>query len=139
METNLFIVPNTHIHQFWHLAEPLLQKAIEVSSGEFTIDQLKQFVAQGQSDLLLVMDEEHKCHCALTVQWINYPNDRVAYITYIGGQTNRKCWNQFIEWIKHNGGTKVQGSTKLDGIVRLWRIKYGFKPKYTLMEINLTE
>jgi len=137
MEKNLFVVPTNHIHQFWSLAAPHLQKAIDVSSGEFTIDQLKQFVAQGQSDLLLVMDEEHKCHCAFTVQWINYPNDRVAYITYIGGITNKKCWNQFVMWVKNNGGTKIQGSTKLDGIVRLWRIKWGMQPKYTLMELKL--
>ena len=93
MEKNLFVVPTNHIHQFWSLAAPHLQKAIDVSSGEFTIDQLKQFVAQGQSDLLLVLDDDKQCHCAFTVQWINYPNDRVAYITYIGGITNKKCWN----------------------------------------------
>ena len=137
MEKNLFVVPTNHIHQFWHLAEPLLQKAIEVSSGEFTIDQLKQFVAQGQSDLLLVMDEEHKCHCAFTVQWVMYPNDRVAYITYIGGITNPRCWDQFLTWVKNNGGTKVQGSTAKEGIVRLWRKKFKLEPKYTLMELKL--
>jgi len=137
METNLFIVPNTHIHQFWHLAEKHLQRAIDTGDGEFTIDQLRLFVSQGNSELLLVLDDDKQCHCAFTVQWINYPQDRVAYITYIGGKTNRKCWNQFLDWVKYNGGTKVQGSTKLDGIVRLWRIKWGMQPKYTLMELKL--
>lgn len=137
MDKNLFVVPTNHIHQFWQIASPHLQKAIDVSSGEFTIDQLRQFVSQGQSDLLLVLDDNKKCHCAFTVEWINYPNDRVAYITYIGGSTNEECWNQFVTWVRNNGGTKIQGSTKLKGIVRLWRMKWGMKPKYTLMELDL--
>jgi hypothetical protein len=137
MDKNLFIVPTNHIHQFWHLASPHLQKAIDESNGEFSIDQLRQFVSQGQSDLLLIMDEDNKCHCAFTVQWINYPNDRVAYITYLGGRTNSTAWEQFVIWVKNNGGTKIQGSTKKQSIVRLWRMKWGMKPKYQTMELKL--
>jgi predicted oxidoreductase (fatty acid repression mutant protein) len=136
METNLFIVPNTHIHQFWHLAEDHLQRAIETGNGEFNISQLRQFVAQGSSVLLLIMKDK-ECLGALTVQWINYPNDRVAYITYIGGYTDPRCWEQFVTWVKNNGGTKVQGSTAKQSIVRLWRMKWNMQPKYTLMELKL--
>ena len=125
MNKNLLIVPTNHVHQFWHLASPHLQKAIDESNGEFTIDQLRQFVSQGQSDLLLIMDEDKKCHCAFTVQWITYPNDRVAYITYLGGRTNNSAWEQFVIWVKNNGGTKIQGSTGKESIVRLWRMKWG--------------
>lgn len=137
MEKNLFIVPTEHVHQFWHLAEKYLQQAIDTGNGEFTIDQLRQFVSQGNSTLLLVLDETYKCYCAFTVQWIMYPNDRVAYITYIGGITNKKCWDQFVDWVRNNGGTRIQGSTSKQSIVRLWRIKWDMKPKYTLMEYKL--
>ena len=137
MKKNLFVVPTNHIHQYWHLAEPHLKRAIDVGNGEFSIDQLRQFVSQGNSVLLIIMDDDGKCHCAFTIQWVMYPNDRIAYITYIGGKTTHKCWEQFLTWVKNNGGTKVQGSTKLPGIVRLWRIKWGMKPKYTLMEYTL--
>jgi hypothetical protein len=136
-DTNLFVVPTNHIHQFWHLAKSHLQKAIDEGNGEFTIDQLRQFVSQGQSDLLLIMDKDKQCHCAFTVQWINYPNDRVAYITYLGGRTNPTAWEQFVIWVKNNGGTRIQGSTAKESIVRLWRMKWGMKPKYTLMELEL--
>ena len=76
---NLYIVPTTHVQQYWHLAEPLLQLALDKGNGEFTPEQLKLLVAQGQQQLLLLMKED-KVHCALTVQWIMYPNDRIAYI-----------------------------------------------------------
>lgn len=137
MNHNLFIVPTNHVQQFWHLAEDYLQKAIDTGNGEFTIDQLRQFVSQGNSVLLLVMDDDKVCHCAFTVQWVNYPNDRVAYITYIGGKTNHRCWEQFVEWVRQNGGTKIQGSTSKESIVRLWNIKWNMKKKYTLMEYKL--
>lgn len=136
MESNLFVVPTTHIHQFWHLAEKHLQRAIETGNGEFTIDQLRQFVAQGQSDLLLIMDEDKNCHGALTVQWINYPNDKVAYVTYLGGRQIFKCWEQFLTWTNNNGATKIQCSTGHEQLIRLYQ-RYKFKPKYTLMEYKL--
>ena len=136
METNLFVVPTSHIHHYWHLAEKHLQRAIDTGNGEFTIDQLRQFVSQGNSTLFLVMNGD-SCECAFTVQWVMYPNDRVAYITYIGGITNQRCWEQYLTWVRNNGGTKVQGSTAKEGIVRLWRKKFGLKPKYTLMELQL--
>ena len=136
MEANLFVVPTNHVHQFWDIAKGHLQKAIDTGNGEFTIDQLRQFVAQGNSELLLVMNDT-TCECAFTIQWVNYPNDRVAYITYIGGITNHKCWEQFLTWVRNNGGTKVQGSTAKESIVRLWKRKWGMKPKYTLMEYKL--
>lgn len=135
----LYVVPPQQIHNYWHLAKPLLEKAIQTSNGEYTIDQLKVVITQGTTTLLVVLDENQVCKCALTIEWINYPNSRVCYISYIGGQTRKDTWQQFVNWVKANGGTAVQGSTSLDGIVRLWRIKYGFEPKYTLMELNLTE
>ena len=65
----LYVVPTNHVYQYWNLAEPLLQKALDKGNGEFTADQLKLLVIQGQQQLLVLMDED-KCHCAFTVQWI---------------------------------------------------------------------
>ena len=84
----LYVVPTNQVQRFWYLAEPLLQKALDKGNNEFTAGQLKLLVTQGQQQLLLVMKEDI-CYVALTVQWINYPNDRVAYITYIGGKNTK--------------------------------------------------
>ena len=81
----LYVVPTNQVQRFWYLAEPLLQKALEKGNGEFTAGQLKLLVTQGQQQLLLAMEQDI-CHGAATVQWTNYPNDRVAYITYLGGK-----------------------------------------------------
>ena len=132
----LYIVPTNHVQQYWHLAEPLLQKALDKGNGEFTTEQLKLLVAQGQQQLLLLMKED-KVHCALTVQFIMYPNDRVAYITYIGGKNTKAGFEQFKAWAKNQGCTKIQGSTKYKSIEKLWNRLYGYEPKYTLMELDI--
>ena len=136
MELKLYVVPTNHVQQFWYLAEPLLQLALDKGSGEFTAEQLKLLVAQGQQQLLLLMKED-KVYCALTVQWIMYPNDRVCYITYIGGKNTKAGFEQFKNWAKSNGGTAIQGSTKFESIERLWSRLYNYKKKYTLMELKL--
>ena len=132
----LYIVPTIQVQRFWHLAEPLLQKALDKGNGEFTADQLKLLVTQGQQQLLLVMKDEI-CYVALTVQWVNFPNDRVAYITYIGGKNTKAGFEQFKQWVKENGGTAIQGSTKYESIAKLWNRLYGYEKKYTLMELKL--
>ena len=132
----LYVVPTNQVQRFWYLAEPLLQKALDKGNGEFVSGQLKLLLTQGQQQLLLLMKED-KCYVALTVQWINYPNDRVAYITYIGGKNTKAGFEQFKTWVRQNGGTAIQGSTKFESIARLWNKLYGYEKKYTLMELKL--
>ena len=134
----LYIVPTIQVQRFWHLAEPLLQKALDKGNGEFTADQLKLLVTQGQQQLLLVMKDEI-CYVALTVQFINYPNDRIAYITYIGGKNTKAGFGQFKQWAKEQGCTAIQGSTKYESIAKLWNRLYGYEKKYMLMELRLDE
>ncbi len=79
----LYVVPTNQVQRFWYLAEPILNRALEKGDGEFCSDTLKLTVAQGQQQLLLLMKDD-VCYCALTVQWVMYPHERVCYITYIG-------------------------------------------------------
>lgn len=136
MKLTVYVVPTNHVQQFWHLAEPLLQKALDKGYGEFNIDQLKLVVAQGQQQLLIGLDENKNCLAAVTVQWVMYPNDRVAYVTYSGGTQLKEFFNQFLSWIKSNGGTSLQCSTGHKSLIRFFQ-RLNFKPKYTLMELKL--
>lgn len=133
----VFVVPTNHVQQFWHLAEEHLQRAIEKSNNEYTIDQLKLSVVNGEQILLIALDDNKKCKSALVGKWHIYPNDRVFYISYIGGRNTKEPWSQFVTWVKESGGTAIHGSTKFESIVKLWNKFYGFKPKYTLMELKL--
>jgi len=132
----VYVVPTNQVQKFWHLAEKHLQKAIEKGNGEFNISQLKLSVAQGQQQLLVGLDENNTCYSAVTVQWVMYPNDRVAYVTYSGGTKLNEVFDQFLTWIKNNGGTSVQCSTCHKGLVRFFK-RLNFNEKYTLMELKL--
>ena len=37
----LYVVPTNHVYQYWDLAEPLLQKALDKGNGEFTAEPIK--------------------------------------------------------------------------------------------------
>lgn len=137
-QSKLYPIPAQQVHRYWALAEPLLQKAIDKGNGEFTADQLRMMCAQGGQQLLIVMKGD-KCHCAVTVQFITYPKDLVAYISYIGGRNTRDGWRDFKAWCKSQGATKIQGSTKEDSIVKLWNKLYGFEPMYRLMQYKLED
>ena len=44
----LYVVPTFHVQQYWYLAEPLLQKALDKGNDEFTADQLKLVTHQSR-------------------------------------------------------------------------------------------
>ena len=136
----LFVIQSTHIHQVWHKVAPLLNEALNKNQNEYTLDQLKMSLVQGLQTLLVYMDEEtEEIPLALTIQWNDMPNDRIAYITYISGTHTLEIWNDLITWIKGNGGTKLQGATNNPAVVKLWDKQLNMKPIYTLMNYTIEE
>jgi hypothetical protein len=131
---NLRIVNN--VQQAWHQVEDMLASAMVHVDGEYTLDQLKVMLVDGKQTLLVLVDDDNKIQTAFTIQWIDYPNDKVAFLTAIGGKTDLNAFNQFKDWVKASGGTKIQGAT-FESVARLWKIKLGFKHKYTIMEYEL--
>ena len=93
------------------------------------------FIIQGQQVLLLIIEEDKICG-AVTVEWINYPNDRIAFITAIGGKTDKEGYELFFKWVKDSGGTAVRGAA-FEAVAKLWKQKYGFKETYIMVEKRL--
>lgn len=133
---NLRIVPATHIQQTWHEVDKMLASAIVHSAGEYNLDQLKVMLVEGRQVLLVLVDENEKIQTAFTVEWINHPNDRIAFLTAIGGKTDLDAFNQFKDWVRVNGGTKVQGAA-FESVARLWKRKLGFENRYIIVEYTL--
>jgi len=131
---NLRIV--TNVQQVWDDVKGMLDSALKHSAGEYNLDQLKVMLVEGRQVLLVLVDEENKINTAFTVEWINYPNDRVAFLTAIGGKTDLNAFNQFKYWVKASGGTKIQGAA-FESVARLWKKKLGFENKYIIVEYAL--
>ena len=67
-------------HQTWPLVEGFLAEALKWGEDDYTAEQAKTYLAAGQWMLLVAVDEENKIHGAAAVNFINMPNDRVAFV-----------------------------------------------------------
>jgi hypothetical protein len=126
-----------YVHQVWHLVEPFLAKGLVRSGGEYTVDQLKVYLASGEQQLLIAT-EDGQINGAATVQFINYPNERVAFITSVGGKmiANQDVWTQFEVWCKQSGATMVRGAA-FESVARLWKKAFGVEQRYVIVEKKL--
>lgn len=132
-----------YITQIWPLVEGYLNDALTKDNDApdwsecYNIHHVQAFITSGMWLLLVATDEENQIHGAATVSFANYPMNRVAFITLIGGRlvSNRDTFDQLKMILKQRGATKVQGYGR-ESIVRLWK-RYGFEPRTTLVEVQL--
>lgn len=127
-----------YLHYVWKDVEDYLEKALAQSGGEYDVQQLKVLIVQGFQSLLIAVDEDNSIKGAATVEFINYPNERVAFITAIGGKmiANQECWKQFEDWLTFSGATMVRGAA-FESVARLWRRAFGFTSRYVMVEKRL--
>ena len=143
MNLKVQTVDVNHISQVWPLIETYLNDALTKYNEApewsecYNIHHVQAFITNGTWLLLVAVDEENKVQGAATVSFANYPMNRVAFITLIGGRliSNRDTFEQLKAILKQRGATKVQGYGR-DSIVRLWK-RYGFEPRTTLVEVQL--
>ena len=124
-------------HQTWPLVEEFLAEALKWGEDDYTVDQAKACLANGSWLLVVATDEENKIHGAAAVNIYNMPNDRVAFVTAIGGKliSNQDTYAQFTALLRAYGATKIQGAAR-EAIARLWT-RYGFKERYRIVEAKL--
>ena len=130
-------VPLQYIHAAWPKVERFIASALEYSNGEYTPEQAKVLVAQGQWALFVAVDDNQEVQGAACVQFNNMPNDRVAFVVAIGGKliSNKDTWAQFTSILKANGATFVEGAAR-ESIARLWT-RYGFEEKYRIVGVRI--
>ena len=134
MNLTVRYVANTHAAQTWPLIEKYVLAAMENGFGDYTLDQIKLLVNVGQWVLMVAIDEEGVIHGAAASSFINYPNDRVAFITCTGGNMIicKDSYNQMVGIVKKFGATKVQTAVRESMSRLLGRV--GFKNRYIVAE-----
>ena len=130
-------VPQQFVAQTWPLVEEHISSANKYGGDDYTLDQIKMYATQGQWVLLVATDKEKKIHGAATVSFLNYPNDRVAFVTSIGGKliSNDDTFEQLKVLLRGMGATKIQGAAR-ESIARLWK-RYGFAERYVVVEVKI--
>jgi hypothetical protein len=130
-------IPTEFCAQNWHLVEGFIKNAHRWGFGDYSVEQIKMYVTLGQWLLVVATDEENNIHGAMTVSFINYPNDRIAYVTSIGGKliSSKETFEQLSNLVKSLGATKIQGSAR-PSVARLWK-RFGFKERNVTVEVKI--
>lgn len=121
------------IAQKWAEVALFIEDALLYADGDYTLDQIRLAVVSNQW-LLIGIYEGDFIKGALTVSFINMPNDRIGFVTTIGGKNifTKDTYRQLVDILKQFGATKIQGGVR-ESVARLWR-KVGFKERYILVE-----
>ena len=129
------IMPD-EVAQKWSQVSDFIEKALVFADGDYTIDQVRLAVVSNQWLLIGVYEGEF-IKGALTVSFINMPNDRIGFVTAIGGKNifTKNTYKQLVAILKQFGATKIQGGVR-ESIARLWR-RVGFKERYILVENDI--
>jgi len=108
MNTVQIVAPN-NVYHVWEDIKEYLNASINVSGGDFTLDQLKLLLVRGEQSLLVSVDEKGALNGAMTVEFINNANARTMFITALGGSgiVNDETFSQVETWAKMQGATKA--------------------------------
>lgn len=137
MNTVQIVAPN-NIYNVWADVESYLNASINVSGGDFTLDQLKLLLVRGEQTLLVSVNKENKINGAMTVEFINNANARTMFITALGGSgiVNDETFSQVETWAKMQGATKASAWAQ-EAQARLYKIKANFNTVRMVVEKDL--
>lgn len=116
----------------WPSVVSMLARAAEYSLGELEVGHIQTMVLTGQWTLI-VAHEDGIIRGAATVDFLNRPTQRVAFVTALGGRgvLTRDAFKQFSELLKTFGATHIEGATR-ESVARLWT-RLGPVEKYRIV------
>ena len=121
----LKIIPSDYICQLWDQLKHYFERASGTGTDYYTVEQIKFLLVQGKQTLFVIMDEE-KLIGAFSVEFSNYPNNKVMHIAAIGGKSviEDETVKQLEDWARSQGATKIRAFAQ-EAQARLYRIKMG--------------
>jgi hypothetical protein len=131
-------IDSTELEVFWPTCEPLIKSGLAGSDGEVNTDHLLIEITAQRAHLIVGFNSENAACAAMVVQFIDFPNYKIAHVCSIGGRgvvENAQHWTTIKVWMKQQGALKVQGSCK-PAQARLWQ-KLGFTDTYHMVRQDL--
>ena len=131
-------IPARYIPLLWPQMEPYLTSALEEAVvTEYDTEHVKEFLETKQWLAVGFFDGQDELHGALTISFVGYPNERVAFVTAIGGRllTDDENWDQLKDICRAHGADKLQAYSR-ESVARLWK-RLGFENRAILVEAKL--
>lgn len=106
----LYQIHPSELPKVWPIAAPLLQKAIDIDPEAITIEQVEHSVRTGKVFLLVWDEPDVGITGAVTVEFIDYPRERVAHVNLMGGKgvVRPHVFEEAKNWMRTFGATKAQ-------------------------------
>jgi hypothetical protein len=88
----------------------MLQRAIDLEPAVVTIEQVEFSIRTGRTFLLVWDEPEEGITGAVTVEFIDYPRERVAHVNLMGGKgvVRQHVFDEAKGWMRSFGATKAQ-------------------------------
>ena len=133
----LYYVAPQHLPKVWPIAAPMLQKAIDLEPQAITIEQVENAVRTGKSYLLVWDEPDQGITGAVTVEFIDYPRERVAHVNLMGGKgiVRQHVFEEAKEWMRSLGATTAQCWAK-GTLVSMYE-KMGLTNTHQVMRVKL--
>lgn len=114
MALEIKYIPVQYVAQTWPLVKKYIANAQQYDTGDYTVEQIKVYLSTGQWALVVAADEQNVVHGAMTLSFISYPNDRVAFVTSTGGKSiiNKDSLKQLKAIAQQMGATKIQAAVR---------------------------
>jgi len=138
MNVEIRHIPTNNVAQVWHLVEKYIDASQKQGNGgDYNLDHVKVYLSTGMWILVVAVDAQGIVQGAMTVSFINYPNDRVAFITSTGGKgiISRESLEQLRNIVIQMGATKLQAAVR-PSMKRLLS-RTGFYDRYQIVEKKL--
>jgi len=134
---SLHYVAPTHLPQVWTVVAPLLQKAIDLEPSALTIEQAEYSIRTGKSHLLVWAEPDVGITGAVTVEFIDYPRERIAHVNLMGGKgiVRDHVFEEAKNWMRSFGATKAQCWAR-GTLVQMYE-KMGMENTHQVMRIKL--
>jgi hypothetical protein len=135
MSTLQWVAPE-FIPKIWPSVEKFVVAGLEKSADEMSAEHVKVYLTQGVHELLVILNDSSSIIGAIVIQLTTYPNERIAFITSIGGSKTKDIWDQLTDWCKSRGATCIRGCAN-EAVARLWRKQFQFESRYIVVEKKL--
>lgn len=141
MTHDVKVVDPAHVLIIWDKVRPFLEAAIDLGEGpaDYNIHHVQAYVTSGQWLLLVAVGAGGEICGAMAVSFINYPLNRVAFVTAVGG-SGIVCADGFAQVravLQQHGATKIQCYAR-PAVQRLYRRqKLGFAVGSNLLEVQI--
>ena len=133
----LIVIHPNNLPKVWPIAAPLLQKAIDLEPEALTIEQVEFSVRTGRIFLLVWEEPDEGITGAVTVEFMDYPRERIAHVNLMGGKgiVREHVFEEAKNWMRSCGATKAQCWAR-GTLVQMYE-KMGMENTHQVMRIKL--